>query len=189
MIVLLDNYDSFTFNLYQQLLRLTAKEVQVIRNDKISVDQLKELSPAALLISPGPGNPSQAGISLQCVKELAPTTPILGVCLGHQAIAQVFGAQILISGEPRHGKTSLIYHQSQDLFDKLPSPFCAMRYHSLIVDEASLPETLEVTARSQDGFVMAIKHKLFPCYGVQFHPESFLTEHGDALLSNFLKEI
>lgn len=187
MILLLDNYDSFTFNLYQAMAALGA-EVEVVRNDAIMVgeveDRLTEID--GLVISPGPGTPMEAGISVELAKRLAGRLPILGVCLGHQAIAHAFGARIVLAPELMHGKTSPIRHDGRTIYAGLPNPFAATRYHSLIVDPDTLPLDFEVTARSGDGIIQGIRHKEFPLEGVQFHPESILTVAGKELLRNFL---
>jgi anthranilate synthase component 2 len=184
-IFLLDNYDSFTYNLYQYLSELGAT-VTVRRNDEIEVDEIRELAPDKIVISPGPCTPAEAGISLPLIRELGVDIPILGVCLGHQAIGAAFGGRVLRAPEPVHGKLSPILHQGQGVFAGLPSPFDATRYHSLIVERASLPESLEVTAETADGLVMGLRHRTLPIQGIQFHPESYTTEHGKQLLQNFL---
>ena len=185
MILVIDNYDSFTYNLVQYLLELGAK-VDVRRNDELSVDDIAKLAPAGILISPGPGNPDEAGITLEVLKVFSGRIPIFGVCLGHQAIGQAFGGRVI--GAPRlmHGRTSPIVHKGQGVFAGLPTPFEATRYHSLIVERASLPAVLEETAWTAEGEIMGLRHRELDVEGVQFHPESFLTEHGHALLKNFL---
>ena len=185
MILLIDNYDSFTFNLYQYLRELGA-EVQVRRNDEVCVDEVRLLDPERIVLSPGPCTPHEAGVSVELVRQLAPALPILGVCLGHQAVGAAFGARIIRAPKLMHGKTSRITHDRQGVFAGLPSPFTATRYHSLVVDEATLPEELTVSARSEDGLIMGLRHREYPVEGVQFHPESILTEHGRDLLANFL---
>ncbi len=185
MILIIDNYDSFTYNLYQYLCELGA-EVVVARNDAATVEDVRRMAPEAIVISPGPGTPESAGISIDVVKELGPSIPILGVCLGHQAIGAACGADIVRAAEVMHGKTSRITHDSSGVFAGLPSPFTATRYHSLIVEESSLPPVLEVTARSEDGTIMGLRHREFDVYGVQFHPESILTEYGHQLLATFI---
>jgi anthranilate synthase/aminodeoxychorismate synthase-like glutamine amidotransferase len=185
VIVLIDNYDSFVYNLARYLAEMRCA-TEVIRNDRVSVAELSAMKPAAILLSPGPCTPTEAGISLEVVRQLRGRVPILGVCLGHQAIAAAFGAEIVRAPEPVHGRTSLIEHRGQGLFAGIPNPFTAARYHSLIVREATLPEELIVTARTPDGMVMAIEHRSEPLFGVQFHPESVLTESGHRLLANFL---
>lgn len=184
MILLIDNYDSFTYNLAQYLGELGG-EVAVHRNDKITLDEIAALKPSHIIISPGPGDPDSAGISLAVIERFHATTPILGVCLGHQAIGQAFGGKIIRAHSLMHGKTSRIEHAGQGIFAGLPSPFAATRYHSLVVDEA-LPDCLEVIARTSTGEMMGLRHKIFPTVGVQFHPEAILTEHGHDLLRNFL---
>lgn len=185
MILIIDNYDSFTYNLYQYLCELGA-EVQVVRNDAVSVDDVREMHPEAIVISPGPGTPQDAGISIEVVKRLGPSIPILGVCLGHQAIGSAYGADIVRAQVVMHGKTSRITHDGSGIFAGLPNPITATRYHSLIVDEASLPPALDVTARSEDGTIMALRHREFDVYGVQFHPESILTVAGHQILATFI---
>jgi len=184
-ILLLDNYDSFTYNLYQYLSELGA-QVEVRRNDEIEVDEIRELAPDKIVISPGPCTPTEAGISLPLIRELGVETPILGVCLGHQAIGAAFGGRVIRAPEPVHGKLSAIYHQGRSVFHGLPSPFMATRYHSLIVEHESLPSSLEVTAATDDGIIMGLRHRSLPLEGIQFHPESYTTEHGKQLLKNFL---
>lgn len=185
MILVIDNYDSFTYNLVQYLGELGA-EVQVHRNDALTVEAIRGMAPERIIISPGPGTPDHAGISLAVIRELGAEIPILGVCLGHQAIGQVYGGTVRRAAQVMHGRTSPVYHMADGLFAGLPSPFTATRYHSLIVERESLPETLEVTAETADGLVMGLKHTEYPVYGVQFHPESILTEGGKQLLQNFL---
>ena len=185
MLLLLDNYDSFTYNLFHYLGELGA-EVLVRRNDALSVDEALELHPRAIVISPGPCDPDRAGISVDLVRGAARVCPILGVCLGHQAIAQAFGGRIVRAPQVMHGKLSAIEHASDGLFRDLPSPFAATRYHSLVAEPSSLPSCLEVTARTSDGVIMALRHRELPIHGVQFHPESIETEHGHRLLGNFL---
>jgi anthranilate synthase/aminodeoxychorismate synthase-like glutamine amidotransferase len=183
---MIDNYDSFTWNLVQYLGELGA-EVRVFRNDEISCEAIAEMKPGGIVISPGPCTPNEAGISLAAVREFAGRIPILGVCLGHQAIGQAFGGEIVRAGRVVHGKTSAISHTGLGVFRGLPSPFTATRYHSLAIRRATLPDCLEVTAQSEDGEIMGVRHREFAVEGVQFHPESFLTEHGHTLLGNFLK--
>ncbi len=184
-LVVIDNYDSFTYNLVQYLAEL-GERVEVFRNDALSVPELTAEVPRALVVSPGPGRPEDAGISMAAMRALAGHTPILGVCLGHQCLAAAFGGRVVRAPAPVHGKTSAIHHYGDALFSGIPSPFHATRYHSLIVDEATLPPELEVTARTEDGLVMALRHRHLPVYGVQFHPESIATAHGRKLLANFL---
>ena len=186
MIAVIDNYDSFTYNLVQYLGEMGA-ELRVFRNDRISVADLKALAPTHLLISPGPGMPDDSGVSLAAIRELGPTVPTLGVCLGHQAIGAVFGGSIEHAPDLMHGKTSAIHHSGTHLFRGLPNPFTATRYHSLAVDRSTLPDTLEITAWTEDGEIMGLCHRDLPVEGVQFHPESILTESGMELLSNFLE--
>ncbi|WP_372363749.1 aminodeoxychorismate/anthranilate synthase component II [Xanthomonas sp. NCPPB 3583] len=191
MLLMLDNYDSFTYNLVQYLQALGA-EVIVVRNDAMSVDQIAALKPERIVISPGPCTPNEAGISLQLIEQLGQTTPILGVCLGHQSIGQVYGGDVIRAGNIMHGKTSPIRHQGKGVFAGLPDSYEATRYHSLVVDKSTLPDTLEVTAWTEnpDGSmeeIMGLRHRQFPVEGVQFHPESILTQHGHALLKNFLQ--
>lgn len=182
---MIDNYDSFTYNLVQYLGDLET-EVEVHRNDKITVDEVVAKKPSGILISPGPSTPDNAGICLDLIKRAGDENiPLLGVCLGHQAIGQVFGGNV-IRTSPMHGKTSDIYHQGKSVFKNLPSPYQATRYHSLIIERASLPECLEVTAETEDGIIMGVQHKEKPIHGVQFHPESIATKHGHELIKNFL---
>jgi anthranilate synthase/aminodeoxychorismate synthase-like glutamine amidotransferase len=184
-VLLVDNYDSFTYNLYQYLCELGAN-VTVVRNDAITVDEARALAPDFIVISPGPGVPRDAGVSIELVRALGPTTPVLGVCLGHQAIAEAFGGVVARAPELMHGKASRIHHDGSGVFRGLPSPFSAIRYHSLCAASEAVPEALEVTARSDSGVVMGLRHRQYPVFGVQFHPESILTEHGKDLLRNFL---
>src|SRR5579871_5001570 len=185
MLLLIDNYDSFVHNLARYFVELGC-DARVVRNDAVSVSEIQKMNPAAIVISPGPCTPHEAGISLELIRELGSTVPMLGVCLGHQAMAASLGGRVIRASEPVHGRTSLVYHDGRQLFTDLPIPFRATRYHSLIVDEATLPHDLIVTARTDDMVPMALVHKRWPLYGVQFHPESVLTEHGRKLLSNFL---
>lgn len=187
MVLVIDNYDSFTFNLVQYLGEMT--EVQVYRNDGITVQEVKNISPSQIVISPGPGRPEATGISLNLIREVGRQIPILGVCLGHQCIGQVFGAEIVEADEIYHGKTSLIYFretQQKSIMAGLESPFPATRYHSLIIKRDTLPPELKITAETAEGEIMGIKHRNYPLYGVQFHPESILTESGKQILKNFL---
>ncbi len=186
MIILIDNYDSFTYNLVHYLGEL-GPEVKVYRNDKITVADVLAQKPQAIVISPGPCDPDQAGISLELVKQAGPNIPILGVCLGHQTIGQAYGGRIVRAPELMHGKVSLVHHQGLGIFAEVPTPFEATRYHSLVIDPDSLPEVLDVTAHTEDGIIMAVAHKTHPVFGVQFHPESIASEHGHQLLANFLK--
>lgn len=185
MIVVIDNYDSFTYNLVQYLGELGA-EPHVFRNDAVSLEALREMQPTHIVISPGPGDPDDGGISNDVIRELGPTTPLLGVCLGHQCIGHVFGGKVNRAPRLMHGKTSAVYHKGRGVFYGVPSPFQATRYHSLIVEEP-LPDFLEITAFTSQGEVMGLVHKAYPITGVQFHPESILTEHGKRILQNFLE--
>jgi len=186
MLLLIDNYDSFTYNLYHYLSELGA-QVEVRRNDALSAAAAIGLMPAQVVLSPGPCSPNEAGICLDMVALCAAkNVPLLGVCLGHQALAQALGGTVIRAPQPVHGKTAAIHHQGQGLFHGLPSPFAATRYHSLLVERASLPAALTVTAETEDGLIMAMQHQTKPLYGVQFHPESIASEHGHALLKNFL---
>ncbi len=184
-LIVIDNYDSFTYNLVQYLAEL-GEAVEVVRNDALTVGDLAARQPRALVVSPGPGRPEDAGVSLAAVRALAPATPILGVCLGHQCLGAAFGGRVVRAPTPVHGKTSPIHHYGDPLFGGVPDPFVATRYHSLIVEEASLPAELEVTARTEDGLIMALRHRRWPAYGVQFHPESIATPYGRKILANFL---
>ena len=186
MILVIDNYDSFTYNLVQQLGEMGA-QIEVYRNDQITLDEIRRLNPDQILISPGPGTPDDGGVSLDILHQLGPTTPILGVCLGHQCIGQAYGGIVARAGRLMHGKTSMIYHKGDALFSGVPSPFEATRYHSLIVEEDSLPDVLTVTAFTDQGEIMGLRHKNYPVYGVQFHPESILTTYGPRILKNFLE--
>ncbi len=187
MILLIDNYDSFTYNLYQYLAELGA-EVAVYRHDAISVAQAEALAPSHIVISPGPCTPHEAGVSNALIAALGPRIPLLGVCLGHQCIGEVFGGRIVRAPEPVHGKTSLIYHRGAGALAGLPQPFEAARYHSLIVERATLPAALEVIAETADGLIMGLRHRDYPIIGVQFHPESILTRAGKGFLRNFLEQ-
>ena len=192
MLLMLDNYDSFTYNLVQYLQSLGA-EVKVVRNDAMTVGQIEALAPERIVISPGPGTPDQAGVTLEMIERLGQHTPILGVCLGHQSIGQVYGGNVIRAKSIMHGKTSRIRHQGKGVFAGLPDAYEATRYHSLVVDRNTLPEALEITAWTEyeDGSfeeIMGLRHKEFLVEGVQFHPESILTEHGHALLKNFLEK-
>nr|WP_241147907.1 aminodeoxychorismate/anthranilate synthase component II [Minwuia thermotolerans] len=186
MILLIDNYDSFTYNLVHFLGELGA-HIAVRRNDVLSVAEALEMKPEAIVLSPGPGRPDSAGISLELVASAPPELPILGVCLGHQTIGEVFGGRIIRAEILMHGKTSTITHRGEDVFAGLPQGFTATRYHSLVVDRDGFPEALEITAETEDGAIMGLRHRERPVYGVQFHPESIASEHGHALLDNFLK--
>ena len=194
MLLVIDNYDSFTFNLVQYFGELAAQhplaaELRVERNDALSVAEIRDLKPDAILLSPGPGDPDQAGICLQVLKELSPEIPTLGVCLGHQALAQAYGGRVVRAAELMHGKTSPVVHRGEGVFAGLPQPLTATRYHSLIAERETLPECLEVTAWLEDNTVMGLRHRQYPhLQGVQFHPESVLTEAGHKLLANFLRQ-
>lgn len=185
MLLVIDNYDSFTFNLVQYFGELGTK-MKIIRNDELNVDQIEALSPERILISPGPCSPNEAGVSCDVVRKFGEHIPILGVCLGHQSIGQVYGAEVVRADRPMHGKTSVINHSQKSVFADLPSPFVATRYHSLIVKRETLPEALEITAETEDGLIMGLQHKTLNVHGVQFHPESILTEHGRTMLQTFL---
>ncbi len=185
MLLLLDNYDSFTYNLYQYLGELGA-ETTVRRNDQITLDEIAEMRPDHIVVSPGPCTPNEAGLSCQVIETFGPRIPVLGVCLGHQAIGQVYGGRVVRAPEPMHGKTSLMYHEGKGVFHDLPRPFEANRYHSLIVENTELPAELEVTAWTDDGLIMGLRHRQYPVEGVQFHPESIMTPVGKDLLRNFL---
>ena len=185
MLLMIDNYDSFTFNLVQYLQTLGA-EVEVVRNDALTVDEIDKLAPERIVISPGPCTPDQAGVSLQVIEQLGATTPILGVCLGHQAIGQAYGGRIVRAPEPMHGKLSRVRHTGKSVFRGLNNDFNATRYHSLTIAPDSMPDELEITATSEDGVIQGVMHKSHPVHGVQFHPESIASENGHALLANFL---
>ena len=185
MILMIDNYDSFTYNLVQYVCEL-GEQVDVKRNDQISIDQISAMSPKAIIISPGPKTPDEAGISLPLIASFAGEIPMLGVCLGHQAICQSFGATIIHAPQLMHGKTSQIHHNGKGVFRALPDPFTATRYHSLVADENTLPDCLEITARTPDRQIMGVLHKEYLIEGVQFHPESIATDHGHDMLKNFL---
>jgi anthranilate synthase component 2 len=187
MILLIDNYDSFTHNLYQ-LVAGIERDVKVVRNDKITLEEIATLRPQAIILSPGPGRPEEAGICLDAIRAFAPTIPILGVCLGHQAIGLAFGGQVVSAPEILHGKKSAVFHRRQGIFKGVALPCDAGRYHSLVVDKASLPAALSIEAEDANEIVMAIKHKEYLCFGLQFHPESILTSQGELLIRNFLKE-
>jgi anthranilate synthase/aminodeoxychorismate synthase-like glutamine amidotransferase len=188
MLLVIDNYDSFTYNLVQYLGELGA-ELEVYRNDAITVDEIERFAPAGIVVSPGPGAPAEAGVSMPVIRRCAERIPILGVCLGHQAIGEVFGGVVERGPVPVHGKTALIHHDGRGVFAGLPSPFEATRYHSLVVRRAGLPACLEVSAESEDGLIMGLRHRTLPVEGVQFHPESILTASGKALLGNFLARL
>ncbi|MFT0545015.1 aminodeoxychorismate/anthranilate synthase component II [Allopusillimonas ginsengisoli] len=185
MLLMLDNYDSFTYNLVQYFGEL-GEEVKVLRNDQTTVEEIAALAPTRICVSPGPCSPAEAGISIELIRHFAGKLPILGVCLGHQAIGAAYGGDIVRAQQIMHGKVSSITHRGTDIFKGLPSPFTVTRYHSLAIDRNTLPECLEITAETDDGEIMGVRHKTLPVYGVQFHPESVLSEHGHALLKNFL---
>jgi anthranilate synthase component 2 len=186
VLLVIDNYDSFTFNLVQYLAEL-GQDVRVVRNDELTVEQIARLAPARIVLSPGPCTPNEAGVCLAVIRELAGRVPILGVCLGHQAIGQAFGGVVVRAKEVVHGKTSRIFHDEKGVFRALANPFEATRYHSLVVERATLPDCLEITAKTWDEEIMGLRHKTLPVEGVQFHPESFLTTVGKDLLRNFLE--
>ncbi|WP_298406432.1 aminodeoxychorismate/anthranilate synthase component II [Janthinobacterium sp.] len=186
MLLMIDNYDSFTYNIVQYFGEL-GEDVRVYRNDEITIEQIEALNPDRICISPGPKAPAQAGISVEVLKHFAGKKPILGVCLGHQAIGEAFGGKVIRAKQVMHGKTSLIAHTGVGVFQGLPSPFTVIRYHSLAIERASLPSCLEVTAWTDDGEIMGVRHREYDIEGVQFHPESILSEHGHALLKNFLE--
>lgn len=186
MIFVLDNYDSFVYNLVQYVGEL-GNEPIVARNDCVTVEQIRDMKPSAIVISPGPGKPADAGISIALIRELGSSIPILGVCLGHQAIGEAFGGTVSRSGAPVHGKTSQVYHDGRTIFAGMESPFAATRYHSLLVEREKLPECLETSAWTGDGLIMGLRHKTWPIEGVQFHPESIMTDGGKKLLANFLR--
>ena len=187
VVLVIDNYDSFTYNLVQYLGEL-GEEVIVRRNDEIALPEIAPLSPVAVVLSPGPGTPAEAGICKDLLLELGPTMPVLGVCLGHQCLGEAFGGTVRRASQVMHGKVSRVTHAEQSVFRGLPSPFAATRYHSLVVDRENLPSELEVTAWTDDGTVMGLRHRSYPLAGVQFHPEAILTEHGHTLLQNFLDD-
>lgn len=186
MILVLDNYDSFTHNLVQYLGELKV-QMQVVRNDKIGIEHIRELNPERILISPGPCSPLEAGISNEVIEIFGPTIPVFGVCLGHQCVGHTFGGKVVVNYRLMHGKTSLIKHNGEDLFEGMPNPFSATRYHSLIIERESLPDCLEITAETEEGEIMGVRHREYPVHGVQFHPESILTDRGRTLVANFLK--
>ncbi len=187
MLVMIDNYDSFTYNLVQYFGEL-GQDVSVFRNDEVAVSALNQLSPDYLVVSPGPCTPDQAGISMAAIAHFTGKIPVLGVCLGHQSIGQVFGGKIVHAQKIMHGKTSLVTHSGEGLFSAIANPFQATRYHSLVIERSSIPDCLDITAWTDDGEIMAVKHKQYSVVGVQFHPESIVTEHGHAILQNFLSQ-
>jgi len=186
MLLVIDNYDSFTYNLVQYLGELKV-DLRVFRNDQLTLDQLGSLKPERILVSPGPCSPRESGLSNDIIRTFGPTTPVLGVCLGHQCIGHVFGAEVVVNYRMMHGKTSPIRHNGRDLFEGMANPFQATRYHSLVVKRDTLPDCLEVTADTAEGEVMGVRHRTYPVWGVQFHPESILTENGRTIVRNFLK--
>jgi anthranilate synthase/aminodeoxychorismate synthase-like glutamine amidotransferase len=191
MILLIDNYDSFTFNIFQyisQIIGTGGPKVKVVRNDAISMDEIEKMKPKALILSPGPGNPDEAGVTLECISNFAGRLPILGVCLGHQAIGQAFGAQIVRAKVPMHGKLSRVNHCRKGIFQGIPSPLLVARYHSLVIARESLPSCLKIIAETDDGLIMGVRHRKYLVEGVQFHPESYATEGGLKLFANFLSE-
>lgn len=186
MLLVIDNYDSFTFNLVQYLGEMKV-DLQVHRNDEITLDQIEALKPERILVSPGPCSPKESGLSNEVIRVFGPRLPLLGVCLGHQCIGHTFGAEVIVNHRMMHGKTSPIRHDGLDLFQGMPNPFNATRYHSLVIRRESMPACLEITAETEEGEIMGVRHRTFPIWGVQFHPESILTEHGRRLLGNFLE--
>jgi len=186
MVLVIDNYDSFTYNLVQYLGELNVA-MEIFRNDQITLDQARALKPERILVSPGPRSPREAGLSNEIIREFGPRIPVFGVCLGHQCIGHVFGADVVVNYRMMHGKTSPIHHDGRALFEGMANPFAATRYHSLVVQRESLPDCLEVTAWTDEGEIMGVRHKTLPIHGVQFHPESILTEDGRTILRNFLK--
>jgi anthranilate synthase/aminodeoxychorismate synthase-like glutamine amidotransferase len=186
MILLIDNYDSFTYNLVQMLEQMN-QEVKVFRNDKVDIPGMEKLAPSALVISPGPGTPAQAGISMEAIRYFGPRIPVLGVCLGHQSVAEAYGGRVVRADRIMHGKTSLIFHDGRSIYQEIPKPFEAVRYHSLIVERASLPDHLEVTAWTEEEEIMGVRHRDYPVEGVQYHPESILTKEGPSLLKRFIR--
>ncbi len=185
MLLVIDNYDSFTYNIVQYLGEMQV-DLQVHRNDQISIEQIRALKPKRILISPGPCSPRESGISNEIIRTFGPELPLLGVCLGHQCIGHTFGAEVVVNYRMMHGKTSLIKHNGKDLFRTMPNPFAATRYHSLVIKRATLPDCLEITADTDEGEIMGVRHKTLPIWGVQFHPESILTDSGRTILKNFL---
>lgn len=188
MILIIDNYDSFTYNLVH-LVGAHTDDLEVVRNDGLTVDEVREMAPEGILISPGPGRPADAGITEELIRVLGPTVPVLGVCLGHQAIGEVYGGEITYAPILMHGKTSEVLHGGQGVFQGLTNPFTATRYHSLVVDRSSIPDALEITAETSDGIVMGLRHKEHPVEGIQFHPESVLTTEGPRIIDNWLERI
>jgi para-aminobenzoate synthetase component II len=189
MILIIDNYDSFTFNLVQYFGELYKGGLRVSRNDKITLEQIRKLSPKAIVISPGPCTPAEAGISVDVIKTFGPTTPLLGVCLGHQSIGAAFGGNVIRAPYLMHGKVSEIHHDGKKIYTGVPNPFVATRYHSLIIERKSCPGVLEITSQTKDGIIMGVRHKKYPIEGVQFHPEAILTQAGKTLIKNFISQI
>ena len=187
MLLVIDNYDSFTYNLVQYFSELYRGDIRVFRNDRITVDEIAALAPDRIVISPGPCTPREAGISVETIRRLGSATPILGVCLGHQSIGFAFGGNVIRAPYLMHGKVSKIYHKGTDIYAGMPSPFIATRYHSLIIERSSCPECLDITSETDDGLIMGVKHREYPIFGVQYHPEAILTEGGKVLLKNFLE--
>jgi anthranilate synthase/aminodeoxychorismate synthase-like glutamine amidotransferase len=186
MLLVIDNYDSFTYNIVQYLGEMKV-EMAIFRNDQVSIEAIRGLKPERILISPGPCSPRESGLSNEIIRQFSHDIPTLGVCLGHQCIGHVFGGNVIVNYRMMHGKTSLIEHDGRDLFEGMPNPFPATRYHSLVIERSSMPECLEITAETEEGEVMGVRHKTLPIWGVQFHPESILTENGRLILANFLK--
>ena len=187
MILLIDNYDSFTHNLYQLIAKYHS-DIKVVRNDKISIKEVEKLRADAIIFSPGPGRPEEAGICIELIRQMAPSTPMLGICLGHQAIGAAFGGQVILAPEIRHGKRSPIFHRRKGLFKNVPLPFSAGRYHSLVIAKQNFPASLLIEAETSNGTIMAVRHAKYPCFGLQFHPESILTPDGEKLISNFIEQ-
>ncbi|MDI3519944.1 MAG: anthranilate synthase component [Caldanaerobacter sp.] len=186
MVLIIDNYDSFTYNLYQYVGEMK-EEVMVVRNDEITVEEVAKLNPNKIILSPGPGRPENAGICVELIKNLGQKVPMLGICLGHQAIGCAYGAKIVKADRIMHGKISLIFHNGRGIFKNIKNPIEGMRYHSLVIDRNTLPEELEITAQTEEGVIMGVRHRKYPVYGLQFHPESILTEQGKEILRNFLE--
>ena len=186
MVLVIDNYDSFTYNLVQYLGEMQV-EMQIRRNDQVSLEEIRTLQPERILISPGPCSPRESGLSNDIIRTFSSRIPTLGVCLGHQCIGHVFGGNVIVNYRMMHGKTSLIKHNGKDLFEGMPNPFTATRYHSLVIQRDTMPDCLELTAESEEGEIMGVRHKQFPIWGVQFHPESILTQNGRQILKNFLR--
>ena len=186
MVLVIDNYDSFTYNLVQYLGEMRV-QLEVHRNDQLTIEKIRKVNPERILISPGPCSPKEAGLSNEIIRAFSDHIPTLGVCLGHQCIGYTFGGNVIVNYRMMHGKTSLIKHNGKDLFEGMPNPFAATRYHSLVIERSSLPDCLEITAETEEGEIMGVRHKQFPIWGVQFHPESILSENGRQILANFLK--